>query len=74
MSKPLKSAGQIKQGDAISVRIRDSQIRCNYVVDEVLNQGVQKEQVILDERNNIYFITSMAIDGSSWARDVEILE
>lgn len=36
-----------------------------YIAEEVLNPGTDQEEVVVDNGENKYFITSMAIDGTS---------
>ena len=43
------------------------------ILYEMLNPNTKQEEVLLDRKKNLYFIVSMAIDGTSWAEDVEIL-
>jgi len=64
----LLSVGQIKEGDTVLVTFKNN--RRPYDVKEVLNAGTSKEEILLDIEDNLYFITSMAIDGTSWAEDV----
>lgn len=67
--KQLTQAGQIKQG--AKVQICNKGIWEAYHVDEVLNAGTDHEEIILDREINLYFITSMAIDGTSWVEKVQ---
>lgn len=66
----LLSAGQIKEGDKLKITYKGERI--NYVAEEILNAGTDKEEIILHVDSNLYFITSMALDGTSWAKDVKI--
>ena len=66
----LTKAGQVKKGDIVELTFKD--IRRPYDVVDVLNAGTDKEEILLDVEDNIYFITSMAIGGSSWASQVTI--
>lgn len=69
--KKLTGFGQIKKGDTVS--LVHNGITEFHFVDEVLNQGDQYEEILLDKRANIYFIVSMAIDGTSLAKDVQFI-
>lgn len=68
--KKLTAPGQIKKGDELTAEYKGK--TRPYIAEEILNPGTDKEEVILDVEDNLYFITSMAIDGSSWAKNVEI--
>lgn len=67
----LTGAGQVQQGDTILCEYKGNHQR--YVAEEVLNPGTKHEEIIIDVEKNKYFITSMVIDGSSWAKNVEVL-
>lgn len=66
--KKLSKVGQIKKG-AIVVATYKSSVQ-KHTVDEVLHAGTDKEEILLDTKSNLYFNTSMAIDGISWAKEV----
>ena len=64
----LTKEGQIKAGDTIKIigkSERDSQIT---TVDVVIND--HQEEVIINRKENKYFITDMVINGTSWAKEV----
>ncbi len=65
---PLLSAGQLEIGDIVLLTFNGQ--RRPYDVENVLNPKTDKEEIILDLAENLYFITSMAIDGTSWAKNV----
>jgi hypothetical protein len=65
---PLLSAGQLEPGDIVWLTFKDQ--RRTYDVEIVMNPGTDIEEIILDIDENLCFITSMAIDGSSWAKNV----
>jgi len=67
----LKKPGQIKEKDLLLIVFNGS--ICVERAKEILNSGTDREEIILVKKTNKYFITSMAIDGSSWAKDVRIL-
>ena len=67
----LFSSGQIQVGDTIICEFKGE--RKEYKVEEVLNPGKRGEEILLDKRNNLYFITSMSINGTSWAKNVKFL-
>lgn len=65
----LKRVGQIKAGDTITLTHRGYTEK--HKVKEVLFAGDENEEILLYVMKNLYFITSMAIDGSSWAKNVK---
>jgi len=67
----LKSVGQVKAGDRISFDLGGNRI-C-VIAKEVLNPGTDREEVIYNRKKNFYFITSMALDGTSTHKNVFIL-
>lgn len=67
----LTKAGQIKKGAEIVLSNNGGGEV--HTVDEVLNAGTDKEEILLNTKDNLYFITSMAIDGTSWAKQVKFL-
>jgi hypothetical protein len=69
--KKLTGVGQIKQGDKIRLSFNgEEQI---HTAKEILMQGQQTEEILLNKRQNLYFIVSMAAEGTSWAKDVKYL-
>lgn len=44
-----------------------------YKALEIIDSGARTEEVIVDQEKNHYFITSMAIDGTSWAKNVRFI-
>ncbi len=66
--KQLTAPGQIKPGDTIHCEFKGKPQR--YRVKEVIHPGTDKEEILINKKKNLYFITSMAVDGSSWAKMV----
>lgn len=67
--KNLTKSGQIENGATVVLaNNRSAEV---HDVAEVLMPGTDREEILLDVESNLYFITSMAIDGSSWAKDVK---
>lgn len=64
----LTSAGQIKPGNTVHCDFKGRPQK--YRVKEVLYAGTDKEEILINKKKNLYFITSMAIDGTSWAKNV----
>jgi len=69
-SNELLCVGQIKKGDIVFITFDG--IRRPYDVEEVLNENTMMEEILLDIEDNLYFITSMALGGNSWAKDVKV--
>lgn len=69
--EPLTKAGQICEGDMLIFAF-DSEPK-RFIAKEILCPGSECEEVIVNRKKNQYFITSMAIDGTSWAKDVHIV-
>lgn len=67
---PLTGYGQIQKGDSLIVEYLG--VDRAHTVEEVLDPGTDFEEVILNRRTNLYFITSTVIDGTSWASNVRI--
>ena len=61
--RPLSAPGQIKAGDWLSFTV-GGKFKCARV-KEVLRPGSDREEVIWNRRKNFYFVTRMALDGSS---------
>lgn len=68
--RPLSAPGQIKAGDWLSFTV-GGEFKCARV-KEVLRPGSDREEVIWNRRKNFYFVTRMALDGSSTHRRVMI--
>jgi len=69
----LKSKDQIKLGDDLVIVGKspsDSQV---VRVKDILDVD-GKEEIILDQELNRYFITDMYLKGQSWAEDVFIIK
>lgn len=67
---PLYGAGQIKKGDKLRFICGGKQYTEKAKL--ILNPGTDKEEVIYNIRQNFYFITSMAVNGTSSHRNVEV--
>lgn len=65
----LTQPGQIKRGATVELFFKGE--GQSHTVDQILMPGSDKEEILLDTESNLYFITSMAIDGSSWAKQVK---
>jgi len=67
---PLNRAGQIKVGDWLRFLMAGRFISAQAKL--VLNAGTAKEEIIYNRKKNHYFITSMALDGTSSHKDVMV--
>ena len=67
----LTDVGQIQKGDAL-VYVHDGKPK-SAMARDVLNAGSEYEEVVTNRRLNNYFITRMAINGKSWAKDVTLV-
>lgn len=66
----LVRSGQVKEGCIIECTYNGEPVK--YKAEKILNAGTEHEEVIIDLKKNKYFITKMAINGESWAKDVNI--
>lgn len=67
--QPLRAAGQIHAGDRLRFNVGDRKIEASAKL--ILHQGTDLEEVVYDRKNNFYFITSMALEGTSSHKGVE---
>ena len=65
---PLAAAGQVQPGDYLSFTVGGKPLCVK--AKEVLFAGTDKEEIIYRRRRNQYFITSMALDGTSTHKGV----
>ena len=64
--------GQIKKGDRLVV-LGNSDIDDQITTAKEVITIDGREEIIINKRKNKYFITSMVVDGTSWANSVHIL-
>ena len=69
--KRLTGVGQIKKGDKI-VLANNGGAEIHHA-KEILMEGQPTEEILLNKKDNLYFIVSMAVEGTSWAKDVKYL-
>ena len=67
----LTNSGQIQPGDTIHCEFKGKSQK--YRAKEVLNAGTDQEEILLNKKKNLYFITSMAVEGTSWAKNVRFV-
>lgn len=65
----LVASGQIHEGDRLIIVGRDGRV-LRRKARIVLNPYTDKEEIVFNKSSNLYFITAMVIDGSSWAKAV----
>ena len=65
----MTAPGQIKRGDQL--RFRTGGVDVERTALLILESGTDGEEIVYDVENNYYFITVMAINGKSHAKDVE---
>ncbi len=68
----LNRVGQIQNGDKVTTDYKGKFRREIWPNVKVLNPGESHEEVVLDSKRNIYFITRMVLDGTSWATGVTV--
>ena len=71
-STPVTGFGQINAGDFIL--ISDGKITFPAEVKCVIRPGTVEEEVIISRRKNIYFISHMMLDGTSWVKAVSVVK
>ena len=66
--QPLEATGQIKQGDWLSFTVAGSFfcVQAKLIIDP----GTEKEEIVYNRQKNHYFVTSMAVDGTSTHKGV----
>lgn len=66
--QPLEAAGQIKQGDWLSFTVAGSFFCAQAKL--IIGPGTEKEEIVYNRQKNHYFVTSMAVDGTSTHKGV----
>jgi len=61
--QPLRAPGQIQVGDWISATVAGSLICARAQL--VIEPGTAREEIVYNRKKNHYFVTSMALDGTS---------
>lgn len=64
--------GQIKKGDRLKI-VGKNTLDDQYATAKKVITVSGKEEVIINELQNKYFITSLLIAGDSWARQVQVI-
>ncbi|MGE4335847.1 MAG: hypothetical protein AB7E55_07720 [Pigmentiphaga sp.] len=68
--KPLTGPGQIKKGDLLRFAVAGKEIEAPAQL--IINEGTGKEEIVYNRGKNHYFITSMAVDGTSSHKGVMV--
>lgn len=66
--RPLELAGQIQQGDWLSFTVAGSFFCAQAKL--IIYPGTDKEEIVYNRQKNHYFVTSMAVDGTSTHKGV----
>lgn len=61
--------GQLSIGDNIVIVDSNGQ-HIHHVVQDILSPGTNKEEIIIDKKDNKYFVTSKYLNDNSWANEV----
>ncbi|MGR6498025.1 hypothetical protein [Pseudomonas fulva] len=68
--QPLATPGQVQDGDWLSFTVAGRFICAQARL--VINPGTDKEEIVYNRQKNHYFVTSMAVDGSSTHKGVRV--
>lgn len=68
----ITGPGQVKPGDLMRFSLKGRRIEAPAQV--VLHEGTDREEIIYNRKRNHYFITSMAVDGTSNHKDVMFVQ
>ncbi|ALZ09037.1 hypothetical protein HV99_19600 [Pseudomonas aeruginosa] len=68
--QPLTAVGQVEIGDLLRFTVGGKEIEAPAVL--VIAPGDPKEEIIYNRGKNLYFITSMAVDGTSSHKNVMV--
>lgn len=68
-SQPITDFGQVKEGDVLII---EKQNGCKHVVQAkvVINEGSEREEVVICKSKNDYFIMALMLEGKSWVKSV----
>lgn len=69
--KPISAPGQVNVGAKLRFTIGDEKF--SETAKQILNAGVETEEIIYNKRKNYYLITSMAIQNKGSQKNVEFL-
>ena len=69
--EPLKKLAQIEDGDTVKATFKGKVEVWRDVT--VLQPNSKSEEILLDPKKNIYFITGMVLKNQSWASEVMVM-
>ena len=69
--KIVTAEGQLKAGDKITIIGKSTKDDQKTTVKDVIKVN-GKEEIIINKKQNKYFITHMLVSGQSWAKQVQI--
>ena len=69
--EPLKKLAQIEDGDTVKTTFKGEIEEWRDVT--VLHPNSKSEEILLDPKKNIYFITGMVLKNQSWASEVMVM-
>lgn len=69
----ITAEGQLKKGDKIQI-VAKSECNSQIVTVKEIVHHDNREEIIINKRRNRYFITSMMLAGTSWAKSVTKLD
>lgn len=67
---PLTGPGQIKKGDLLRFAVAGKEIEAPAQL--IINEGTDKEEIVYNRGKNHYFITDMAVNGTSSHKSVMV--
>jgi hypothetical protein len=68
----VSAEGQLKAGDKIIIIGKSTSDDQKTTVKEVIKVN-GNEEIIINKKQNKYFITNMLISGQSWAKQVQVI-
>ena len=69
--EPLKKLAQIEDGDTVKTTFKGEIEEWRDVT--VLQPNSKSEEILLDPKKNIYFITGMVLKNQSWASEAMVM-
>ena len=69
--EPLKKLAQIEDGDTVKATFKGKVEVWRDVTE--LQPNSKSEEILLDPKKNIYFITGMVLKNQSWASEVMVM-
>lgn len=63
----IEKPGQVQEGDLLLLQ-KSNGITFPAIVKHVCSPGTDGEEIVINNRRNLYFNVSMYIDGKSWIK------